>query len=106
MMAETRRTQIRGQTLSVEDRLNQMEDLISNIKFGNVATTTELAMVSLRSEGLDEGAIIDNGCTANVCSEGWLTSFERKTNKKFKRIAVSQNGPVKTFVFGSGLEHI
>ena len=96
---------VRGATLSIEERLHQMEDLLANVtktNFGGMAATTELALLSLKNEGLDEGAIIDNGCTSNVCSEGWLIGFERKMDKKYQRIPLSNTESVKTFVFGSG----
>jgi hypothetical protein len=45
-------------------------------------------------------AIIDNGCTSNVCSHDWLQCFESLSNKKFVRIPFE--GHKKHFVFGAG----
>ena len=45
-------------------------------------------------------AIIDNGCTSNVCSQDWLRCFENLSNKKFVRVPIE--GHKKHFVFGAG----
>ena len=54
----------------------------------------------LRNGELANKAIIDNGCTSNVCSHGWLQCFEGLSRKRFSRIPIT--GHKKTFIFGAG----
>ena len=45
-------------------------------------------------------AIIDNGCTSNVCSHDWLEGFKKISGLWFRQVKIV--GPRKTFIFGSG----
>ena len=45
-------------------------------------------------------AIIDNGCTSNVCSHDQLQWFQSLSKKKFGRIPIE--GHKKHFIFGAG----
>ena len=45
-------------------------------------------------------AIIDNGCTSNVCSHDWLEGFKKISGLWFRPVKIV--GPRKTFIFGSG----
>ena len=99
MVAEA--TPVRGKTLTMEERMNQLEDFLTSVNFSGLVT--EAVMFSLKCEGLEDAAIIDPGCTSNVCSEGWLKTFETKMGRTFKKTMLKDLGESrKTFVFGAG----
>ena len=81
--------------------MNQLEDFLTSVNFSGLVT--EAVMFSLKCEGLEDAAIIDPGCTSNVCSEGWLKTFETKMGRTFKKTMLKDLGESrKTFVFGAG----
>ena len=47
-------------------------------------------------------AIVDSGCTSNVCSLTWLHQFEAITRTKYRKVKI--HGDAKTFIFGAGKE--
>ena len=55
---------------------------------------------SLLSSQFAASAILDIGCSFNMCSEKWLTSFESHTGKTYPRIYET-----KHFVFGNSTEN-
>ena len=61
----------------------------------------ETVMATFRDDGnLALGAVIDNGCSSNVCSEGWLKKFENMTGIMGECVDLMYC--CYTFVFGAG----
>ena len=58
--------QVRGATLSSDERLNQLEELLSKFEFVGMSRAVENAYLA-KSDELATKAIVDSGCTSNVC---------------------------------------
>ena len=93
--------QVRGATLSSDERLNQLEELLSKFEFVGMSRAVENAYLA-KSDELATKAIVDSGCTSNVCSLTWLRRFEAIMQKEYPKVKI--NDGVKTFIFGAGDE--
>ena len=93
--------QVRGATLSSDERLNQLEELLSKFEFVGMSRAVENAYLA-KSDELATKAIVDSGCTSNVCSLTWLRRFEAIMQTEYPKVKI--NDGVKTFIFGAGDE--
>ena len=93
--------QVRGATLSSDERLNQLEELLSKFEFVGMSRAVENAYLA-KSDELATKAIVDSGCTSNVCSLTCLRRFEAITGTKYRKVKIHVD--VKTFIFGAGKE--
>ena len=93
--------QVRGATLSSDERLNQLEELLAKFEFVGMSRAVENAYLA-KSDELATKAIVDSGCTSNVCSLTWLRRFEAIMQKEYPKVKI--NDGVKTFIFGAGDE--
>ena len=93
--------QVRGSTLSSDEQLNQLEDLVSKFEFVGMSRAVESAYMA-KDEELATKAIVNSGCASNVCSLTWLHRFEAITGTKYRKVKI--HGDVKTFIFGAGKE--
>ena len=92
----------RGNTLTTEQRLNQLEDLLLRANFSLVTVANESALTAIRVEDQYLSAIVDHGCTANVMSEGWLRCYEARIGQQFERFVIPDNKIKRVFIFGAG----
>ena len=93
--------QVRGATLSSDERLNQLEELLSKFEFVGMSRAVENAYMA-KDDDLARKAIVDSGCTSNVCSLTWLRRFEAIMKTEYPKVKI--NDGVKTFIFGAGGE--
>ena len=65
---------MRGSTLSSDERLSQLEDLLSKFELVGMSGAVESAYMA-KAEELATKAKVDSGCTSNVCSLTGLHQF-------------------------------
>ena len=78
----------------------QMEDLQLQHDVQQVYINMGKKADGCRHGELANKAVIDNGCTSNVCSHDWLQCFESLSKHRFARIPIE--GHKKHFIFGAG----
>ena len=87
--------------MSSDERLSQLEDLLSKFEFVGISRAVESAYMWKDNE-LATKAIVDSGCTRNVCSLTWFHQCEAITRTKYRKVKI--HGGAKTFIFGAGKE--